>query len=113
MQGKSRRQPHRLVNRSEDLIPIVGMDFYFPSDSSGKALTSEDRGDREVEEILKGASGTAVVLRDSKSGTIFSHVIPAKSLEETSTARQIADDLENLGYKRVTLRSDGEPVSEL
>ena len=101
IQGKSRRQPHRLVDRSGDIIPIVGMDFYFPSDSSGKALTAEDRGDREVDEILKEASGTAVVLRDSKSGTIFSHVIPSKSLEETGTARQITDDIENLGYKRL------------
>ena len=50
-----------------------------------------------------------IVLKDTKSRAIFAHACPCKGAHEAVVARLVAD-LDMLGYKRVLIRSDGEPA---
>ena len=90
--GRGRDRQHRTIDRSEDGVPIIGVDFFFIGEP--------------------GMKGTipGVVARDSISKSLFGHIIPGKGTGHGTTADQLASDIDSLGYKRVTIRSDNEPA---
>ena len=90
--GRGRDLPHRSRDRTEDGLPIIGVDFFFI-------------GEPSVETLMP-----AVVIRDSASKALFAHVIPGKGLDYDWTAQQVAADIGRMGYPRVVLRSDQEPA---
>ena len=90
--GRGRDLPHRPCDRSEQGVPIVALDFFFI-------------GEPKVESTVP-----AVAIRDSTSKALFAHVIPGKGMDYEWTAKQVCADIGRLGYPRVLIRSDQEPV---
>ena len=86
--GRVKDLPHQSKDRSEQGIPIIGVDFFFI-------------GEPSVESLMP-----AVAIRDSVSKALVAHVIPGKGLDYDWTAQQVAADIGRIGYPRVVLRSD-------
>ena len=70
-----------------------------------------EKEDRRKEEELAEREGQTpiIVIKDTKSKIIYAHACPSKGAHEAVVARLVAD-LDNLGYKRVLVRADGEPA---
>ena len=90
--GRGKDRPHRHIDRTADGVPVLGFDFF---------LIGEESEDGTV---------PAVAMRDSLSKQLHGHLLPGKGLDHDWTAQQLKEDLEELGYRRVSLRCDKEPA---
>ena len=81
---------------------MVSFDYAFLSDE-GEIVDSagfEAAGDGAVK---------VLVIRDSKSKALFSHVVPSKGIDEKGfSVNALVEDIKWLGYVRVILKSDNE-----
>ena len=64
---------------------------------------------QEEEEAQKEGQTPILVIKDTASKALFAHACPCKGAHEAVVARVCAD-LDTLGYKRILVRSDGEPA---
>ena len=71
----------------------------------------KERGEREAEEAKAEKEGQTpiLVLKDTKSRALFAHACPCKGAHESVVSR-VVSDLNGLGYKRILVRTDGEPA---
>ena len=72
-----------------------------------------DKGDIEtqLEEDAEPGSIKVLVVRDNRSKAIFAHTVPVKGAEEGGFAvKAIVADVIGLGYSKVVLKTDNEPV---
>ena len=85
-------------------MPVISFDYAFISDQ-GEVVNHE--------QYIAAGEGAAkvLVIRDSRSKSIFAHVVPAKGVDERGfSVDALVDDIKWLGYVRVTLKSDNEPA---
>ena len=87
-------------------IPKIVSDYFFIG-----RRRPRDRGERskDDEEAEKGCQTPILVVKDTLSKPIFAHACPRKGAEE-SVVKRVISDLESLGYKRILVRTDGEPA---
>ena len=112
--GRGRGSPHGPSSRNGN-VAIIGVDYFFitrggvkrrselehPDTDSGNAAVEISR---EAGEIIK-----CIVIRCSKSRTIFAHVVPCKGLDEDDyLANLVVTALSWLGYTSVILKADNE-----
>ena len=90
--GRGRACQHK-ASTQESTAPVVSMDYlYFNERSDGSGLPT-------------------VVLRDRRSKAIFSHLLPCKGTTgSTHPERPVLKNLTFLGYKKLVLKNDQEPV---
>ena len=108
IRGKGRADQHRRSTQKdqETSIPKLVSDYFFIG--RRRPPNEEDRR-KEEEEAEKEGQTPIIVLKDTSSKAIFAHACPCKGAHESVVTRIVAD-LENLGYKRVLVRTDGEPA---
>ena len=83
--GKAKNNPHyKILEADQDSVPVISLDYGFMT--RPKRL-EEDKG------------MPVLVLNDSESSTIKSHVVPKKGVHPYSVKRT-AEDLNLLGYKK-------------
>ena len=85
-------------------MPVISFDYAFTSDL-GEVVNHE--------QYIAAGEGAAKVLvvRDSRSKSVFAHIVPAKGVDERGfSVDALVDDVKWLGYVRVTLKSDNEPA---
>ena len=83
---------------------MVSFDYAFVSDH-GKITIREG-----FEAAGEGAAKIAVV-RDSKSKSLFAHVVPTNGVDEKGFAVDaLMDDVQWMAYTKVTLKSVDEPA---
>ena len=87
-------------------IPKLVSDYFFIG--RRRPPRQEDR-QKDEEEAEKEGQTPIIVLKDTSSKGIFAHACPCKGAHDAVVARLVAD-LENLGYKRVLVRTDGDPA---
>ena len=92
--GKSVASPHRKIDKSEESIPTVSVDYAFLNDK---------------QEVVKeeNAGMPILAIKDRKSGMIQSRVVPSKGNDKFAIKR-LVKDIELLGYNKVILKSDNE-----
>ena len=61
------------------------------------------------EAAAKEGQTPILVIKDTASKAIFAHACPCKGAHELVVSRVVAD-LDTMGYKRVLVRTDGEPA---
>lgn len=94
---------HRGV-KDERSTPVVSFDYAFISDNG------------EVTDLIEyeAAGESAIkllIVRDSKSKSVFAHVVPVKGMDEKGFAvSALTADVRWLGYNKVVLKSDNEPA---
>ena len=96
--GKER--PHRTRRGYHDAgLPKAGVDYAFLTDHM--ELVEEQEG----EGILP-----IVVMKVSPTGMTFAHSVSKKGGADTFAAKALADDIDSMGLKTVTVQSDQEPA---
>ncbi len=93
--GKSVAAPHRRVDKSDETIPTVSIDYAFLNEKQ-EVDTREDSG------------MPILVIKDRKSGIMQSRVVPAKGNDKFAIKR-LVQDIKLLGYTKVIIKSDNEP----
>ena len=63
----------------------------------------------EEEAAQREGQTPILVIKDTASKALFAHACPCKGAHEAVVARVCAD-LDTLGYKRILVRTDGEPA---
>ena len=106
LEGRGREFGHdaRRGNKDVRATPVVSFDYAFLSDC----------GDVESLDDFVAAGDAAckvLVVRDSKSKSVFAHVVPSKGVDEAGFAVDaLVEDVKWLGYSKLTLKSDNEPA---
>ena len=106
VRGRGRDGRHGAAHREESEIPIVSFDYCYLS-SRACARDQPEGGDG------RGHQNPVLVMWDSKSKSLFGHVVMAKGVDNQMVDRAVAmvvQDLNSLGYERVSFRSDNEPA---
>ena len=107
--GRGRGLQHRA--RPGSLIPIIGIDCYFPT-SSGVKLPEEFKMDDEQVDAARrrGELAKCLVFRCYVSKSVVGHVIPRKGLDEDGiVVGKILQSFEWLGHMRIVVNADNEP----
>ena len=128
VRGKAQANPHlrREDRRVDQSIPTISFDYGFASESSKRR--QEERKDEEEERRLFGPMMNeeenvdgdrsredrdvlkVLVVKDERSRTLFSHAVERKGAGEDDYAvRQVVKDVEELGYRQISLKCDQEP----
>ena len=120
VRGRGREAPHSSIERPASSLPILSWDYCFLSSkrasqtqassgaASAPAPAPDDSGDGRQPDALESP---VLVMYDSKGKGIHARLMPAKGIDFEGFDRSLklwAGDLDRLGYKRVTFRSDTE-----
>ena len=99
VRGRGKSVRHKLVDKSEDLYPVISVDYGFFG-------TQDDPLSKDI-----GSSKLPIlVVKDRRSKRIWSHPVPEKGADNPYAYQCLVRDLEETGYKRVCLKEDQEPA---
>ena len=90
IEARGRDRQHRRVDRSSHEVPELHFDYAF--------LGTKDETETQAVQVGK----------ETKYGMLFAHHVPKKGLASTHGAREINKDLDQLGFEKTVLKSDGE-----
>ena len=96
--GKSVAAPHRRVDKSDETIPTVSIDYAFLNEKQ-EVDTREDSG------------MPILVIKDRKSGMMQSRVVPAKGNDKFAIKR-LVQEIELLGYTKVIIKRTPNDLQE-
>ena len=104
VEGRGREFGHECHKAGPGAVPIVSFDYAFIGDQG--EITDQEGFEAAGEGAIK-----ILVVRDSKSKSLFAHVVPSKGIDEKGFAvDSLVQDVKWLGYSKVTLKSDNEPA---
>ena len=108
VRGKGRADQHRKSSQkdTEGNIPKLASDYFFIGQ---RRPAGREEREREEDQAEKEGQTPIIVLKDTKSKSLFAHVCPRKGAHDAVVTRLVAD-LNTLGYNRVLVRTDGEPA---
>ena len=92
--GKSVAAPHRKIDKGNELIPTISIDYAFLNEK------------QEIDNT-ENSGMPILAIKDRKSGMIQSRVVPAKGNDRFAIKR-LVKDIELLGYSKIILKSDNE-----
>ena len=106
LEGRGREFGHEAHRGDKDsrAMPVVSFDDAFISDRGEvkTLLDFEQAGEAAVKML---------VIRDSRSKSVFAHIVPSKGVDEKGfSVSALVDDVKWLGYTKLTLKSDNEPA---
>ena len=87
-------------------MPKLASDYFY----IGRRRPANQQ-ERSADEAAAEQDGQTpvIVIKDTVSGAIFAHACPCKGAHAAVVSKLCAD-LDCLGYKRVLVRTDGEPA---
>ena len=107
MRGKSKSSGHSSAGQfMEKTKPVISMDYAFLGIKKGK---SKEEQTLLEEEAVKAGHTPQLVLHDSEYKGIYAHVVGKKGADDR-LCMKVVEDLDNLGYKEVVIKSDQEPA---
>ena len=100
----SRDRPKQSLTKRQDRgdqrIPTISFDYGFATE-----LTKQEGTHIDKREELK-----VLVVKDERTRTLFAHAVEQKGIDsEEYAVKQVAKDIEELGYRQVSVKSDQEP----
>ena len=108
VRGKGREDRHTRSTQKEEFlgVPKLATDYFYIGQR--RPLGRQERQEAE-EEAERDGQTPVIVIKDTRSKAIFAHACPCKGAHKAVVGR-IIEDLDALGYRRVLVRSDGEPA---
>ena len=108
VKGKGREDKHGQSSQKFIVpgIPKIVADYFFIGRRRSANRTERSLDEEEAE---KEGQTPILVIKDCHSKALFAHACPCKGAHEAVVAR-VVSDLDMLGYKRVLVRTDGEPA---
>jgi thiol-disulfide isomerase/thioredoxin len=93
VRGRGKSVGHYAKEHEEDQVPVVTVDYgFFGSDG-----------------IARDGDTPTLVVKDRKSKNTWGHPVQHKGVNDYAVGK-LVEDLNNLGYKKVVLKSDQEPA---
>ena len=90
--GKGIASAHRAGESQSSEVPIVGVDYAF---TGSKQQKSEEKG------------SPVMVIKDKRTQRILARMVPQKGRSKYAI-KKLSRDIDQLGYKKVILKSDNE-----
>ena len=87
-------------------IPKLVADYFFVG---RRRSTNRDEQAKFDEDAANEGQTPILVLKDTKSKALFAHACPCKGAHE-AVVNKLIDDINMLGYRRILVRTDGEPA---
>ena len=108
VRGKGREDRHTGSSQKDEYmgIPKLASDYFYIGQR--RPIGRQERQEAE-EEAEKDGQTPVIVIKDTRSKAIFAHACPCKGVHGAVVGR-IIEDLNSLGYRRVLVRTDGEPA---
>ena len=108
VRGKGREDPHKRSTQKDAWqgVPKLVSDYFF---IGRRRPRGREERHQEEEAAEKEGQTPIIVLKDTHSKTIYAHACPCKGAHEAVVTRLVGD-LDAMGYKRVLVRTDGEPA---
>ena len=108
VRGKGRNDRHVRSTQSGrwDGIPKVVSDYFFIGRRRPKGRLERAQDEEEAE---RDGQTPILVIKDVKSKAIYAHACPCKGAHD-AVVRKVVQDLDDMGYKRILVRTDGEPA---
>ena len=91
VKAKGVSQQHRRVDHSGDLLPTIGLDYFY--------MNEDRQGD---------ASRPGLVAIDRDTGMMFATAVERKGVIDPTAQKLLTKFIELLGYKELVMKSDGE-----
>ena len=115
VQARAREDGHYARTREEREVglPCIAMDYAETGDLREK---SEDDAKSKEEDLLENKDEADVykrkllVGRDKWSSHTFVHLVKCKGTEDPHVVKKVRDSIEELGYRKILLKTDGEPA---
>ena len=108
LQGRGCSAPHTSTEKHVEAgVPVVSMDYAFLGAKNDKQLTSNE--ETEFCQDQRTQLLPTLVLVESRHKAIYAHMARKKG-PEPDIIRFLVADLNQMGYKRVVIRTDGEPA---
>ena len=104
LEGRGREFAHEHHRGTKDVrsVPVISFDYCFISD------VDDVKTPEEFEAAGEGAV-KILVARDSRSKSVFAHVVLMKGVDEAGFAvGALVDDVKWLGYTKIALKTDNE-----
>ena len=108
VRGKGREDKHTGSKQKDEYfgVPKISSDYFYIGQR--RPTGREERREAE-EEAERDGQTPVIVMKDSRSKGIFAHACPAKGAHPAVVGK-IIEDLNALGYRRILVRTDGEPA---
>jgi hypothetical protein len=87
------------VNHDSETVPTVSVDYGFFGMPGAEASGA-----------THGNKLPVLIVRDRLTKMTWAHPVPSKGLDHPHGARKLLEDLQELGYKKLVLKSDQEPA---
>ena len=97
VRGRVKSIGHYAVDKDDEQIPTISIDYGFFG-----------RDGEQPEELVTGQKAPVLIVKDRQSKAVFSHPVPSKGTEHPYATKVLMQDLDELGYKRITLKCDQE-----
>ena len=103
VRGRGRNDPHKVGadDRREDPVPTIAMDCGFMRSKEGGGAEPGEQPDSEQ-------CGPMLVVKNRKEGNMFATIVPAKGAAAPWICKRVGQWIEQLGYRKVVLKTDGE-----
>ena len=107
--SKGKATGHRSLESHHDAgVPVISVDYCFLCES-GEILFDEGGPDEAPTCKITGAKLQPIlVMHDARSRGIYAHSVERKG-PNLGACKLMVDELDRMGYKRVVIKSDGEP----
>ena len=101
VEGRSTGEQHRARSQKRDIC-VFSFDYLF-LDVSGQVVK------RDAMQSMEDVDVTILVAKDTMGKAVFAHVVPQKGIDlEHYAVDVLMKDINWLGYKKISLRSDNE-----
>ena len=109
VKAKGKATGHRSLESHHDAgVPVISVDYCFLCES-GEILFDEGGPDEAPTCKITGAKLQPIlVMHDARSRGIYAHSVERKG-PNPGACKLMVDELDRMGYKRVVIKSDGEP----
>ena len=102
VQGQAQGAAHRRQDRGDQRIPTISFDH-----GSATELTKQEGTQGDKREELR-----VLVVKDERTKTLFAHAVEQKGIDsEEYAVKQVAKDIEKLGYRHVTVKCGQKPCT--
>ena len=110
VRGKGKASPHRAHGSHHEAgVPVISIDYKFLCDSEELERDAEEADGDPCDPRTGKKLKPLLVFYDARTKGIYAHS-PERKGTCPGACRLIVDDLNRLGYRKIVLKSDGEPA---
>ena len=116
VQARAREDGHytRTKEEREVGLPCVAIDYAETGDIRQESKEADVRDTEECDDLEKDkivvVKRRLLVGRDKWTGHTFAHLVQCKGLEDPNIVRKVHNSIEELGYRKLLVKTDGEPA---